>query len=92
MERKPSFSVKTLRWLEWLCLQSLMYLFLSEKKDAERLCLIFHSVPEMGKSSMERDGDMEGAAAHCLWQEGREGGREGERRGIKTISSLLLLL
>lgn len=27
---------------------------------------------------MERDGDMEGAAAHCLWQEGRkEGGREG---------------
>ena len=31
---------------------------------------------------MERDGDTEGAAAHCLWQEGRKGGREGgkERR------------
>lgn len=28
---------------------------------------------------MERDGDLEGAAAHCLWQEGREGGREGGR-------------
>lgn len=45
----------------------------------------------MAESSMERDGDMEGAAAPCLWQEGR-GGREGGRWGIKTISSLLLLL
>lgn len=26
---------------------------------------------------MERDGDTEGAAARCLWQEGKEGGRVG---------------
>lgn len=31
----------------------------------------------MARSSVERDGDMEGAAAHCLWQEGKEGGRVG---------------
>lgn len=40
-------------------------------------CLIFCSVFEMAPSSMERDGDMEGAAAHCLWQEGEGGGRVG---------------
>lgn len=53
-----------------------MYLCCSIEKYRKRVCLIFHSVPEMAESSMERDGDMEGAAAHCLWQEGREGGRE----------------
>lgn len=39
---------------------------------------------------MERDGDAEGAAAHCLWQEGREGGRE---EGYKDnfLSALIAL-
>lgn len=55
------------------------------RERAERVCLIFHSVLGMAESSMERDGDIEGAAAHCLWQ---QRGREG----IKTISSLVLLL
>lgn len=57
-------------------------------RDSNSAGLIFHSVFEMAESSVEKDGDMEGAAAHCLWQEGRERGR----RGIETISSLLLLL
>lgn len=45
--------------------------------------LIFHSVLGWAESSMEKTRGR--VAAHCLWQ---ERGREG----IKTISSLVLLL
>ena len=59
-------------------------------RDAERVCLIFHSVLEEGESSMERDGAMEGAAARCLWQEGGEGGREEGYRD-NFLSALIAL-
>lgn len=52
---------------------------------------IFRSVVEMAESSMERDGDMEGAAAHCLWQEGKEGGREGGVYKDNFLSALIAL-
>lgn len=59
-------------------------IFKEDERCAARL--IFRCALERGnRGSVERDGDMVGAAAHCLWQ---QSGREG----IKTISSLVLLL
>lgn len=43
----------------------------------------------MAQAALEKYGDMEGVAAHCLWQEGREGGGEGYKDNF--LSALIAL-
>lgn len=65
-----------------------MYLFSVNIQNS--FCLIFHSVLE--RTAWKEMETWRGRLLTACGRRVEEGGREGGRRGIKTISSLLLLL